>query len=219
MRILTAVFVLGALAGCAGDRYTRHESGWWTESAPRGGASVSIGYGWGSAWHCRPWYGPWGYAPHAWGACGYGFGYSGYGYVHPGAWWWPYPQGWYLPPRTIEGPRAGARARHLAGEPAEFAFPRYEDLAPQRRRELGGGGADHARQPWPNLRSGPDPRRDPRQGGLSGARDSSWGGGLSGSSRGSSNFGGSSRASAPSAGSSRSAGSSARSISESREEQ
>ncbi|GMU42931.1 MAG: hypothetical protein IT479_14145 [Xanthomonadales bacterium] len=219
MRRLIAVFALALLSGCTAERYTRHESGWWTERAPGASVGVDVSYG----WYCRPsWYGPWGHTPHVWGVCGYDYGYgygrAGYGYAYPGTWWWPYPQVWYLFPRTIEGPRAGARARHLAGAPMFPEFTRYEDLAPQRRRDPGDDTAYGARDSWPALRARPDPRRDARRSGLSEASRDPWNGGLSGAGRTSADFGGG-RDGTPPGSASRSAGGAERaSVDSSREE-
>lgn len=142
MRILLALAALFALSGCASDGYRYHDDGYYTDGdARRSHVTISVGYGTG----CRPWYGPWSYpGVHAYG-CGYGYGgwygtgyYPGYG----GYWHDPYwSQRWYLPPPTPEAPRAGQRARHLADEPslAPGYFPRYDELAPRRGRDTGGG--------------------------------------------------------------------------------
>lgn len=215
MRTLLLAFALVVLAGCAGDRYTRHEDGWWTERAPRAGGSISVGYGWGASGYCRPWYGPWAYSPYAWNGCpGYGFG-PAYGYApYPYRYWWPYRHGWYAPPPILEQPRAGARARNVAGAPAWPDFPRYEDIAPGRQRDLGGDRAYRQRSAWPA-----PAYQEPRQGGLSGASRNGWSGGIGGAARESGRYGGGRESASASRGMSTSTGASTRAeVRRSREE-
>ena len=138
------------LAGCAGDGYRYHDDGYYTSAPPA--RSVVIG---GSFSACAGWGGGFGYPAYGYGGspCGYGYGHGfgygqGYGYGYApwfgsgiGYWRDPYwSQRWYLP-RTIEPPRAGARARQLAADPSVDPdnFPRYEQLAPARRRDVGSG--------------------------------------------------------------------------------
>lgn len=129
-----------ALAGCASDAYRYHDGGYWTaREAQRVSVSYSIGYSYGGA--CSLGYSGYGYPRfgYGWSSCGYGYSpwYGGAGF---GYWSDPYwSQRWYLLPRTIEAPRAGARARALASDSDPVTFPRYEDLAPTRQRDLGGG--------------------------------------------------------------------------------
>lgn len=179
MRLILVILSTAILSGCAGERYTRHEDGWWTESRPHNELRVGAGHVWGYTGWCRPWTGPWGWYPSPyspWNSCGaIGYGYGGY-WGSP--WYGPYPYGWYLPPRSIEGPRAGSRARGIAASPALApVFPRYEELAPQRRRDTGGGErAFSTRGHWPS-----PPSTSPSYG-LGSA--SGRGSGLSGSARG-----------------------------------
>jgi hypothetical protein len=173
------LWIAGAmsLVGCAGSAYRYDDDGYWW--APPRAPTLIISAGWGgcSGWSGAfgyPYYGyGYGYGAHwgyGWSPCGYGHGY-GYGYG-PGRWYgagigyWRDPywsQPWYLPPRTIGPPPAGARARHLASDPDEdlTVYPRYEDLAPSRRRDLGGGdrswssgGGAYAPVPAPAPRGG-----------------------------------------------------------------
>mgnify|MGYP001179597817 FL=1 len=219
MRILIALLAAMVLGGCASDGYRYHDDGYYTAGeAPRRHVTVSIGYGIG----CRPGVAPWSY-PGAYG-CGFGYGSwygPGYGYYpgYGGYWHDPYwSQRWYLPPRTPEAPRAGQSARHLAEEPTlgPGNFPRYEDLAPQRGRNTGGG--DRA---WRESRQWREP---PREYGV-GRATYGVSSGLSGASRGyEGSFGGNrgSGLSGSTAGSARSssAGNAARSmVRESREEE
>lgn len=144
------LWIAGALAliGCAGDGYRYHDDGYYTASQDARPVVIS-----GSFSTCTAWGGPFGHPFYGYGGspCGYGhgFGYGhGYGYgpwfgSGIGAWRDPYwSQRWYLPPRMIEPPRAGARARQLAADPSADpnTFPRYDELAPARRRDTGGGG-------------------------------------------------------------------------------
>ncbi|MBK8068652.1 MAG: hypothetical protein IPK27_13790 [Rhodanobacteraceae bacterium] len=210
MRILLALAALMTLGGCASDGYRYHDDGYYTAGdARRSQVMISVGYGAG----CRPWYGPWSYpGAHAYG-CGYGYGgwygpgyYPGYGgYWHDPFW----SQRWYLPPPTPEAPRAGQRARHLADEPSlgPGYFPRYEELAPGRNRDTGGGDrAWRESRQWrqPPAEYGSSRATFGASSGLSGASrdyEGSFGGsrgsGLSGSSMGSarsSSAGGAARA-------------------------
>jgi hypothetical protein len=146
------LWIAGAmwLVGCAGSGYRYDDDGYWWAPAREPTLIVSAGWGgcsgWGGAFG-HPFYG-YGYGAHlrhSWSPCGFGHGYYG-----PGSWYgagigyWRDPywsQPWYLPPRTIGPAPAGVRARHLANYPQEdlTAYPRYEDLATSRRRDLGGG--------------------------------------------------------------------------------
>jgi hypothetical protein len=147
------LWIAGAvlLAGCAGNGYRYDDDGYWW--APPRAPTLIVSAGWAgcSGWNGafgHPFYGyGYGYGSYwrqSWSPCGFGYGYG------PGSWYgaglgywrdpyWSHP--WYLPPRTIGPLPAGARARHLANRPQEdlTGYPRYEDLATSRRRDLGGG--------------------------------------------------------------------------------
>jgi len=143
------------LAGCANPGYRYADDGYWTSSRNTSTVVVSMGWGgcggWGTAFgapfhvyghgHAYGYaYGP-GYPfGHGWGACGLGFG-GWYG-AGLGYWrnpYWPYP--WYLAPHDNRPLTAGERARQIARYPAEAlgASSNYDDLAPARRRDIGGG--------------------------------------------------------------------------------
>ena len=136
-----------ALTGCASNSYRYYDDGYYAAEREPSRAVVFSGsfstcYSWGQPYG-YPYYG-YGYRP-AYG-CGYGFGYGyGYGYggwYGGGYWGYPYWSGGWHPPQTPNGPTAGQRARQMAGgsigESPEF--PRYDDLAPERGRDSGGGG-------------------------------------------------------------------------------
>ncbi|MFO1496375.1 MAG: hypothetical protein U1F26_17140 [Lysobacterales bacterium] len=165
-RLIGLALALAALAGCASDGYVYHEDGYWTGPTP---ARAVVVYDASSA--CAPWYDPFGYGGvHAWYPCsGFGpgpyLGYGYYGYYDP---YWA-----YRAPRPSLGERRDAREQGrwmMQRERPDLAqFPRYEELAPQRRRDIGGG--DRA---WPSAGFGsfPDSRAS-RAGIGSGSRGSS----------------------------------------------
>ncbi len=145
------LWIAGAmsLVGCAGSGYRYDDDGYWW--APPRAPTLIVAAGWGG---CSGWGGAFGhplygygygygsYWRYGWSPCGYGYGPGSWYGAGVGYWRDPYwSQPWYLPPRTIGPPPAGARARHLANHPNEnlTAYPRYEDLAPSRRRDPGAG--------------------------------------------------------------------------------
>lgn len=128
------------LAACAGGGYVYHEDGYWSGRPP---ARTVVVYDQGSA--CAPWYDPFGYGGvHPWYPCGGAFGLGPYfGYGHYGYYGYYNPYWYYHSPRPQLGERRDARAQGrwmMQRERPDLAqFPRYEDLAPQRRRDTGGG--------------------------------------------------------------------------------
>jgi len=143
MRLLLLIATSMALSSCASDGYRYHDAGYYTARARPAVLVVdygnACGFGFSGFGFSR-----YGYGRSAYGyPCGSGFGYSlGYGSWH-GANYWAHPywsQPWYAP-RAAEHPSAGMRARSWAQtSAAEAAFPRFDDLAPARRRDTGSGG-------------------------------------------------------------------------------
>lgn len=144
-RLIGLAMAAAMLAACASGGYVYHEDGYWSGRPP---ARAVVVYDLGSA--CAPWYDPFGYGGvHPWypcaGAFGLGpyYGYGGYGYYG-----YYLPHGYYHGPGPQLGERRDARDQGrwmMQRERPDLAqFPRYEDLAPQRRRDIGGG--DRA---WP----------------------------------------------------------------------
>lgn len=128
------------LAGCAGGSYVYHDDGYWSGRPP---ARAVVVYEQGSA--CAPWYDPFGYGGvHPWYPCGGAFGLGPYfGYGHYGYYGYYNPYWYYHGTRPQLGERRDARDQGrwmMQRERPDLAqFPRYEDLAPQRRRDIGGG--------------------------------------------------------------------------------
>lgn len=160
-----------ALAGCATDGYRYHRDGYWSAGeAPRGHVVYAAGYA------CSPWYDPFGYSgAQSWHPCfgsGYAHGpYAGGGYYALYDPYWPYF-------RQIAAPRdAREQSRWMNQRGEAFSttqFPRYEDLAPLRRRDT--GGADRAYRERALPRAYESPASRPGIGsGISGGRESSYG--------------------------------------------
>ena len=166
MRRIFLLLALLTLSACASNGYRYHDDGYWTARSPARSSVVfygSISSCWGWQRPIYPWYGSWAspcspysYFPGAGRYGGYGYGY-GHGYS---PYWHDH---WYLP-RTPDQQTAGARARALAAERASAldsgGYPRYDDLAPARQRDTGGGGRvfrSQARSYAPDLMG---PRRE-----------------------------------------------------------
>lgn len=136
--------VLG-LAGCASDGYRYHDDGYWSATAPpRSGLVIhgSVSSCWG--WHgpaAFTYFGPWSSpcSPLFYGY-NYGNGWYGGGSGYDYGSYWNHP--WYWP-RRANDVSAGTRAREMAAQldrPAQPGdYPRYDELAPMRRRDTGGG--------------------------------------------------------------------------------
>jgi hypothetical protein len=96
-----------------------------------------------ASYACSPWYDPFGYGGvHPWYPClgnGYVLGpfYGGgfYALYDP---YWPY-FGYGPAPRVARSARQQARWLAPQTDQPTMSFTRYEDLAPGRRRDLGGG--------------------------------------------------------------------------------
>jgi hypothetical protein len=166
MRHWLLILSITVLGGCASDGYRYHQDGYWTARTPARpsiavyGSFSSCWGGYGAAWY--PYYGGWAspctplsyFQGPWWYGANYGYGYDPY-----------WASRWYLP-RPMNSVRAGSRARALVNEtPPQLQpgnLPSYYDLAPARRRDIGGGDRAYessARYYRPSVRS-------PRQPGL-----------------------------------------------------
>ncbi len=145
MRRIWLLLALLTLSACASNGYRYHDDGYWTARSPARSSVVfygSISSCWG--WQrpvIYPWYGSWASPCNPYSHPFGGGWYSGHGYGYGYNPYWN--DRWYLP-RTLDQQPAGSRARALAAERAASldsgGYPRYDDLAPTRQRDTGGGG-------------------------------------------------------------------------------
>lgn len=144
-----AAILIGA---CASDGYRYHQDGYW-DGARRSRTSIVVYGGYGGG--CSRWISPLGYGPawYPWHPC-FGGGYAYHPYYGNGFYalydpFWPYgygrPYRYGAPTQGASLERAEDEARRLSGnlgDGSQRGFPRYEDLGPLRRRDLGVGGGD-----------------------------------------------------------------------------